>query len=148
MGDNKMILPGNVGVEAVAYLTDVSRPTAFRWAQEPGKLPTPVYLPGHPKQWPRSTIEEWAQTYHRVRACERAMEIFADAKELDPLLRRAARLIASRLRETTKPIQLRGRLADIAKAVKWKPGELTENQQRQARKLILQLLDLVSGGAK
>lgn len=141
------IEPGNLGVEDVAAAAQVSRPTAFRWARE-GRLPPPLALPGQAQQWARDTIEAWVRQYRRIREAEAAMEIFGRALELDPLLSKAARLLVQRLRDTRVPITLRGRLAGIAEAVQWKPGALTTEQKRQARKLILNLFELVSEGAQ
>jgi len=143
---SERIEPGNLGVEDVAAAAEVSRPTAFRWARE-GRLPPPLPLPG-PQQWGRETIEAWVWQYRRVREAESAMVVFGRAPELDPLLRKAARLLVQRLRDTSVPIVLRTKLAGIAEAVNWKPGELTPMQRRQARTLILRLLDLVSEGAQ
>jgi len=140
---SERIEPGNLGVEDVAAAAKVSRPTAFRWARE-GRLPPPLPGPG-PQQWGRDTIEAWVSQYRRIREAESAMEVFGRAPELDPLLCKAARLLVQRLRDTAVPIVLRSRLAGIAEAVNWRPGALTAEQKRQARKLILNLFELVSG---
>jgi predicted DNA-binding transcriptional regulator AlpA len=144
---SEKILPGNVGVEGLADMADVSRPTAFRWARgagAPAGFPQPVHLPGKPQQWPQSAVEQWLASFDAVRNTERAMEAFADSEELDPLLRSIARTARRRLASMEFPIGVRKKLADVLNKVRWERGTeaLSPEDKRRARKLLLQLLAL------